>query len=196
MSPTTSGRNVERTCSLISSTAFSPAAMSTPASGVGERIVARRVVAASRPARHCGRVAEVSASGAAAASSSSTSLESARAGTGTGYSPERHAVQNDVGRRAGGAGEPVELEVGERVDLEEVADLADRQVGGEQLGAAAGVHAVEARPLVRRRRHPEVHLGRAGLAQHRDDLAGGGAAHDRVVDDDEPLARGCSRAAG
>ena len=32
MSPTTSGRNVERTCSLMSSTAFSPAAMSTPAS--------------------------------------------------------------------------------------------------------------------------------------------------------------------
>ena len=30
MSPTTSGRKVERTCALISSTAFSPAAMSTP----------------------------------------------------------------------------------------------------------------------------------------------------------------------
>ena len=32
MSPTTSRRNVDRTCSLMSSTAFSPAAMSTPAS--------------------------------------------------------------------------------------------------------------------------------------------------------------------
>ena len=38
-SPTTSGRNVERTCALISSTAFSPAAMSTPDVGVGERLV-------------------------------------------------------------------------------------------------------------------------------------------------------------
>ena len=51
-----------------------------------------------------------------------------------------------------------------------------------------GVEPVEARPPVRRRRHAEVHLGRAGLAQHADDLARRGAAHDRVVDDDDALA--------
>ena len=33
-----------------------------------------------------------------------------------------------------------------------------------------------------------MHLGRAGLAQHPDERALGVAAHDRVVDDDEPLA--------
>ena len=108
--------------------------------------------------------------------------------TGTGYSPERHAVQNDSRRCAGRGAHAVEIEVRERVDVEVVADLADRQVGREQLAAPAGVHAVEARPAVRRRRHPEVHLGRAGLAQHRDHLARGGAAHDGVVDDDELLA--------
>ena len=33
-----------------------------------------------------------------------------------------------------------------------------------------------------------MHLGRAGLAQHPDQGALGVAAHDRVVDDDQPLA--------
>ena len=33
-----------------------------------------------------------------------------------------------------------------------------------------------------------MHLGRAGLAQHPDLRPLGVAAHDRVVDDDEPLA--------
>ena len=33
-----------------------------------------------------------------------------------------------------------------------------------------------------------MHLARAGLSQHADDLPGRVAAHDRVVDDDDPLA--------
>ena len=91
-------------------------------------------------------------------------------------------------RRVGGLDEMVEIEVGERVDAEVQRDLADLHVGREQVGTLAGVEAVEARPAVRRRRHPEVHLGRARFAQQRDDLTGRGAAHDRVVDDHEALA--------
>ena len=33
-----------------------------------------------------------------------------------------------------------------------------------------------------------MHLARAGLADHLDDLLAGGAAHDRIVDEDDPLA--------
>ena len=72
MSPMTSGRNVERTCCLMSSTAFSPAAMSTPASAIGQRSVGAPAPAPSRVAGAWRR-----------ASSSSTSLASER-GTGTG----------------------------------------------------------------------------------------------------------------
>ena len=93
-----------------------------------------------------------------------------------------------LARRIGGGDEMVEVEVRERVDTEVERDLADLHVGREQVGALAGVETVEARPAVRRRRHPEVHLGRARFAQQRDDLARRGAAHDRVVDDDQPLA--------
>ncbi len=93
-----------------------------------------------------------------------------------------------VARRVGRAHQSIELEVRERVDVEVGGDLADRHVGREQLRAAAGVHAVVAGPAVRRRRHTEVHLRRARLAQHRDHLARRRAAHDRVVHDDEALA--------
>ena len=34
-----------------------------------------------------------------------------------------------------------------------------------------------------------MHLGRAGVEEHRDELLHRLAAHDRVVDDHEPLAR-------
>ena len=40
----------------------------------------------------------------------------------------------------------------------------------------------------RRRADPDVDLGRAGLAQQLDDPLGRRPAHDRIVDDDEPLA--------
>jgi hypothetical protein len=33
-----------------------------------------------------------------------------------------------------------------------------------------------------------MHLGGAGVAHHLDDLLGGGAAHDRIVHQDHPLA--------
>ena len=59
---------------------------------------------------------------------------------------------------------------------------------GDQLGAGGEVDAVEAGPLHRRAGDPHVHLAGAGLAQHPDQGALGVAAHDRVVDDDQPLA--------
>ena len=61
-------------------------------------------------------------------------------------------------------------------------------VGGDQFLAGGHVDPVEAWPGDRRARDPHVDLARPGLAQHRDDLPGRGAAHDRVIDDDQPLA--------
>ena len=67
MSPITSGRNVERTCSLMRSTAFSPAAMSTPASAYVSRSssggLMRSVHARRRLASHAPRAARRSHSG-------------------------------------------------------------------------------------------------------------------------------------
>ena len=60
-------------------------------------------------------------------------------------------------------------------------------VAGDQLGLDRGVDAVEARVVDRRGADPDVDLGGAGAPQQADDLLGGGAAHDRVVHDDQPL---------
>src|SRR5687767_13162623 len=162
MSPMTSGRIVDRTCDLMRSTASSPAAMSTPASAY-----VRRFCAASpgrsdmlrgvfqhvlrQLHRHLGGVFPREAGGAEART-----------------------------RRVDGGDEVLEAEIGDRVDAEVLLDLAHGEIGGEQLGAGTGVDAVEARPLVGRRRHPKVHLGGACVAQHPHHLAGGGAAHDGV----------------
>ena len=59
---------------------------------------------------------------------------------------------------------------------------------GDQLGRRREVDAVEARPLHRWRRDPHVHFDCAGLPQHPDQSTLGVAPHDRVVDDDQPLA--------
>ena len=98
--------------------------------------------------------------------------------------------------RLGGTEQPLQREVGQAVGVDVIADLVDGEVGGEQLAPVAGVHAVEARPPVRRGRDAQVHLGSARLAQHLHELLLGGAPHDRVVDDHEPLALRCSPAAG
>ena len=89
-----------------------------------------------------------------------------------------------VGRRD----HAVLADVAEAVGADAGAHLLDPEAGGDQLGPAGEVDAVEARPGHRRRRDPHVHLGGAGLAQHPDLGALGVAAHDRVVDDDQPLA--------
>ena len=59
---------------------------------------------------------------------------------------------------------------------------------GDELGPRREVDAVEAGPAHGRARDADVHLERAGLAQHPDERALGVAADDRVVDDDEALA--------
>ena len=66
--------------------------------------------------------------------------------------------------------------------------MVDLEVVGDQLAAVAGVDTVEARPGDGRRGDAQVHLESAGLPQHAHELALGGAPHDRVVDDDQPLA--------
>ena len=58
----------------------------------------------------------------------------------------------------------------------------------DQLGRRGEVDPVEARPLHWRRGDPHMHFDGAGLSQHPDQRALGVAPHDRVVDDDEPLA--------
>ena len=93
-----------------------------------------------------------------------------------------------VGRLLGRGDQALLGDVAERVGVDRGADAVDVEAVGDQLGAAGEVDAVEARPLHRRRGDPHVHLDRAGLAQHPDQRALGVAAHDRVVDDDQPLA--------
>ena len=68
------------------------------------------------------------------------------------------------------------------------ADLVDGLAGGDQLVARGHVDAVEAGVLDGRRADAQVHLGGAGLVEHVDELAGGVAAHDRVVDHHQALA--------
>ena len=97
---------------------------------------------------------------------------------------EAEAVVRQIQRREDAA----DREVAQRVGADELADLLDRMGRRDQLGLDLGVDAVEAGVVDRRRADPEVDLGRAGLAQQGHDLAGGGAAHDRIVDDDQPLA--------
>src|SRR5438105_5064553 len=85
--------------------------------------------------------------------------------------------------------EPLEREVGERRRAEVPAGLLDAAAGGDQLVLVGEVHAVVALGDDRRRGDPYVHLGRAGVEEHRDDLPCRIPADDRVVDDDDPLAR-------
>ncbi|MPL73101.1 hypothetical protein SDC9_18894 [bioreactor metagenome] len=89
---------------------------------------------------------------------------------------------------AGGAVKPVERDELQAVDADPVAHLVLGHLRGEQLVAVRRVDAIEARPGGRRRGDTEMHLGRAGIEDHLLDLARGGAAHDRVVDQDHPLA--------
>ena len=69
-----------------------------------------------------------------------------------------------------------------------LAHLLEIVIGGEQLVPLRRVDAVEAGMRRRRRGDAHVHLGRAGVAHHLDDLLRGGAAHDAVVDQHDALA--------
>src|SRR3954469_3891556 len=119
MSPITSGRNVERTCALIISTAFSPAAMSTPAaaydsdsSSRGSLTSTSGVDGAGDAQRHVDfeRVLRVEL------------RHLHRVLAGEARSAER------LGRLAGRGNEAIEVEVLQGVDAEVVGDLPDRHV--------------------------------------------------------------------
>ena len=86
-----------------------------------------------------------------------------------------------------------------RGSASEVAPICSRissteRCGGGELVLVGHVDPVEARRDDRRRRDAHVHLGRAGVEEHRDELAHRVAADDRVVDDHDPLARRPRRA--
>src|SRR5262245_58296370 len=163
MPPSTSGRNVARARGAIRRTASSPASMSTPA----ERYVSRFTAG--------------------------SGFEESQLGCGLGFDADavsageaRVAEVRRVG--AGGLQHAVEREITERVGAEIAADLLYRVAGADQLLARGRVDAVVAGPLDGRRRDAHVHRLGAGAADHLDDLAAGGAAHDRVVHHHHALA--------
>src|SRR4051812_18485195 len=110
----------------------------------------------------------------------------ARKGDGIDAGVARRAVRRLL--RTDRALQPLETQVGEAVGFDELANLLERVVGGNQLGAVRRVDAVEARGDRPRTRNAHVHLLRPGGADHLDDLPAGGAAHDRIVDEDDALA--------
>src|SRR5438067_1223642 len=84
--------------------------------------------------------------------------------------------------------EPFDRDEGEAVGVDVIAHLLDAHLRREQLRPLGRVDAVEAAVLGRRRGDAHVHFASAGIAHHLDDLHAGGAAHDRIVDEDDALA--------
>ena len=101
---------------------------------------------------------------------------------------EAGTAQPRRGQRGRGD-QALQRHVAERVSADRHPDLLGRQAARDQLGPAREVDAVEARPGHGRAGDADVHLGRARLAQHGHDRPLRVAADDRVVDDDDPLAR-------
>ena len=93
-----------------------------------------------------------------------------------------------VARPADRLVDALQREVGQRVAAQLGGDLGLRAPVGDHLLARRHVDAVVAGMADRRRGDAHVDLARARVAQHLHDLAGRVAAHDRVVDDHEPLA--------
>src|SRR5580704_6753944 len=96
-----------------------------------------------------------------------------------------------VGITAGlahGAVESVDRHEGQRIDLDELRHAGDVVVRGQELVALGRVDAVETRIGRGRRGDAHMHLASAGLAHHLDDLHRGGAAHDRIINQDHALA--------
>jgi hypothetical protein len=77
--------------------------------------------------------------------------------------------------------------VDQAVGRDLAADFLDGAAVGDQLVAGRHVDAVHVRVQHRRRSRSEEHLAGAGFARHLHDLAAGGAAHDRVVDQQHVL---------
>src|SRR6187200_2091658 len=168
MSSATSGRRARAARSPISATAFAAASVSTPA---------RRYVSLTRSPRRSQQrelILEEVLAHLLRYRDRIVAVEARRA--------ER------LRRLAGGADHALLREVPQRVGADVVADLLDGQVRADELLPRRHVDPVEARPLDRRAGDTRVYLGGTGLAQGLHDLPRGGAADDRVVDDDQPLA--------
>src|SRR6185369_15097655 len=78
--------------------------------------------------------------------------------------------------------------VTKRIGAEEFADLLGRAGGGDELFASRRVNAVVARGNRRRAADAHVDFFCADFANHAHDFAAGGAADERVVDEDDALA--------
>src|SRR5688572_4239607 len=87
-----------------------------------------------------------------------------------------------------GAYQVVEILIDEPVGADDVRHLLVAATGRDELRGGRHVDAVHVRITDRRRGRGEEHLARAGLACEIDDLRGGRAAHDRVVDQQYGLA--------
>src|SRR3954454_12163007 len=201
--PTTSGR-VDVSRDLISSTARSPAAMSTPAAAYvaepsrltddPDSRTTQGVLGtdARRARRHPFDLRGSSGAGDALEHVLPEQLRSRQV---DGVLAVEAGAAELVGLDGRRGRELLERDVAEGVRADRRADLVDRQAVGDELGERGEVDAVEARPLHRWRGDADVYLGRPGLAQHAHDGPLGVAADDRVVDDDDPLAgdRGAER---
>src|ERR1043166_5201789 len=110
----TSGRNVDRTCALISSTAFSPAAMSTPAAAYVSRSSSDGFTAV-RASRVLDRV-----DGQLRVGPGLERELGVVVGHGHGVLAREARGAERLGSRTGRGDEPVEVEVCERVDTEVV----------------------------------------------------------------------------
>src|SRR6476469_5155926 len=163
----TSGLLVASTAARIRSTARSPAATSTPAAVYAgrvsatardERILLEQELSRRDVVRDRLRIAPVEAG-------------------------EAEPVVRQVQRGEDAA----DRQVAERVGADEVPDLVDSVGRCDQLRLDLGVDPVEARVVDRRGADPDVDLLGAGAAEQRDDLLGGRAPDDRVVDDRQAL---------
>src|SRR6516164_4851413 len=82
----------------------------------------------------------------------------------------------------------LEVLVDEPVGADDARHLLHRAPARHQLARRRHVDAVDVRKAHRRCRGGEIHLGSTGFAGELDDLRRGGATHDRVIDQQHPLA--------
>src|SRR5690349_13421667 len=80
-----------------------------------------------------------------------------------------------------------EAQVAERVRADEVGNLFDAEVRADQLFARRRVDAIEAGRDGRRTTDADVDFARAGPPHYLPDLLRGRAAHDRIVNQPDPL---------
>ena len=89
---------------------------------------------------------------------------------------------------AAGVDQVREVLVDEPVGADDFLDLLDAAAGGDELGGGGHVDAIDVGEADRRRRRGEVDLAGAGVPGHLDDLFRGGAAHNRIIDEQHVLA--------